>query len=166
MGSNEKGAVAPAAPTSSEDDAITHLFRYSDHRQDTSYSNFFARCGVVIIPCTSVWSSSSLLIRRRISATSDVCCPAAEKRHDATKAKVPKWCSALSEEGMQARQTRAAFRRESAKASRPSICCARREDKSQGVMINVYHTDIFNTSNFMEELLKKQQKLKFSGAGA
>ena len=34
-----------------------------------------------------------------------------------------------------------------------------REDKSQGVMINVYHTDneIFNTSNFMEELLKKQQ---------
>ena len=41
-----------------------------------------------------------------------------------------------------------------------------REDKSQGVMINVYHTDIFNTSKFMEELLKKQQKLKFSGAGA
>ena len=25
-----------------------------------------------------------------------------------------------------------------------------REDKSQGVMINVYHTDIFNTSKFME----------------
>ena len=35
-------------------------------------------------------------------------------------------------------------------------------------MINVYQTDneIFNTSKFMEELLKKQQKLRFSGAGA
>ena len=33
-------------------------------------------------------------------------------------------------------------------------------------MINVYHTDIFNTSKFMEELFKKQQKLRFSGAGA
>ena len=43
-----------------------------------------------------------------------------------------------------------------------------REDKNQGVMINIYHTDneIFNTSKFMEELLKKQQKLRFSGAGA
>ena len=41
-----------------------------------------------------------------------------------------------------------------------------REDKSQGVMINEYHTDISNTSNFMEELLKKQQKLRFSAAGA
>ena len=42
-----------------------------------------------------------------------------------------------------------------------------REDKSQGVMINVYHTEneIFNTSKFMEELLKKHQKLRFSGAG-
>ena len=35
-------------------------------------------------------------------------------------------------------------------------------------MINVYHTDngIFNTSNFMEDLLKKQQKIRFSGASA
>ena len=33
-------------------------------------------------------------------------------------------------------------------------------------MINVYRTDIFNTSNFMEELSKKQQKLRFGGAGA
>ena len=43
-----------------------------------------------------------------------------------------------------------------------------REDKSQGVMIHVYHTDneIFNTSKFTEELFKKQQKLRFSGAGA
>ena len=40
------------------------------------------------------------------------------------------------------------------------------EDKSQGVMINEYHTDIFNTSKFMEELFNKQQKLRFSGAGA
>ena len=43
-----------------------------------------------------------------------------------------------------------------------------REEKSQGVMINVYHNDneIFNTSKFMEELLKKQQKTRFSGASA
>ena len=41
-----------------------------------------------------------------------------------------------------------------------------REDKSPGVMINKYHTDISNTSKFMEELLKKQQKLRFSAAGA
>ena len=41
-----------------------------------------------------------------------------------------------------------------------------REDKSQGVMINEYHTDIFNTSKFMEELLKNQKKYRFSGAGA
>ena len=33
-------------------------------------------------------------------------------------------------------------------------------------MIHVYHTDIFNTSKFMEEMLKKQKNLKFSGAGA
>ena len=41
-----------------------------------------------------------------------------------------------------------------------------REDKSQGVMINVCHTDIFNTSKFIEKLFKKQQKLWFSAAGA
>ena len=40
-----------------------------------------------------------------------------------------------------------------------------REDKSEGVQINKYHTDICNTSKFMEELLKKQQKLRFSAAG-
>ena len=40
-----------------------------------------------------------------------------------------------------------------------------REHKSQGVMINKYHTDISNTSKFMEDLLKKQQKLSFSAAG-
>ena len=34
-------------------------------------------------------------------------------------------------------------------------------------MIKGYHTDngIFNSSEFMEELLKKQQKIRFSGAG-
>ena len=41
-----------------------------------------------------------------------------------------------------------------------------REDKSQGVMINEYHTDISNTSKFMKNLLKKQKKLRFSAAGA
>ena len=41
-----------------------------------------------------------------------------------------------------------------------------REDKSQGVMINKYHTDISNISKFMEELSRKHQKLRFSAAGA
>ena len=42
------------------------------------------------------------------------------------------------------------------------------EDQIQGVMINVYHTKngIFNTSKFMEDMLKKQQKIRFIGAGA
>ena len=43
-----------------------------------------------------------------------------------------------------------------------------REAQSQGVVIKGYHTDngIFNSSEFMEELLKKQQKIRFSGDGA
>ena len=43
-----------------------------------------------------------------------------------------------------------------------------REAQIQGVVIKVYHTDngIFNSSEFMEELLKKQQKIRFSGAVA
>ena len=42
-----------------------------------------------------------------------------------------------------------------------------RETKSQGVEINGYHADngIFNTSEFMEELLKKYQKKRFNGDG-
>ena len=41
-----------------------------------------------------------------------------------------------------------------------------RGDKSQGVMINVYHTDngIFNISKFMEDMLNNQQNIRFSGA--
>ena len=43
-----------------------------------------------------------------------------------------------------------------------------REAQSQGVTIKGYHTDngIFNSSEFIEELLKKQQKIRFSGARA
>ena len=43
-----------------------------------------------------------------------------------------------------------------------------REAQSQGVVIKGYHTDngIFNDSEFMQELLKKHQKIRFSGAGA
>ena len=42
------------------------------------------------------------------------------------------------------------------------------ETKSQGVVIKGYHTDngILNASEFMEDLLKKHQKIRFSGAGA
>ena len=42
------------------------------------------------------------------------------------------------------------------------------EDQIQGVLIKVYHTDdgIFNTSNFMKDILMKQQRINFSGAGA
>ena len=43
-----------------------------------------------------------------------------------------------------------------------------REAQSQGVVIKGYQTDnrIFNSSDFMEELLKNKQKIRFSGAGA
>ena len=42
-----------------------------------------------------------------------------------------------------------------------------REVQSQRLVIKGYHTDngIFNSSEFMEELLKNQQKIRFSGAG-
>ena len=40
------------------------------------------------------------------------------------------------------------------------------EAQSQGVVIKGYHTDngIFNALKFMEDLLKKKQKIRFSGA--
>ena len=43
-----------------------------------------------------------------------------------------------------------------------------REAQSQVMAIKEYHTDneIFNASEFKKELLKQQQKIKFSGAGA
>ena len=43
-----------------------------------------------------------------------------------------------------------------------------RGDQSQGVVIKGYQTDnsIFYASYFMEVLLKNQQKIRFSGAGA
>ena len=43
-----------------------------------------------------------------------------------------------------------------------------REAQSQGVVIKGYHTEneIFNSSQFMEELLKKKKNIRFSGAGA
>ena len=43
-----------------------------------------------------------------------------------------------------------------------------RESHIQGVVIKGYHTGngIFNSSEFMEELLKNQQNIMFSGAGA
>ena len=42
------------------------------------------------------------------------------------------------------------------------------EGKSQGLMINVYHTynGIINTSNYMEELLNNQQNIRFSGGSS
>ena len=43
-----------------------------------------------------------------------------------------------------------------------------RETQSKGVMIKGYQTDngVFNTSEFMEDMFKKQQKIRFSGCGA
>ena len=40
-----------------------------------------------------------------------------------------------------------------------------RDDQIQGVVIKGYHTDngILNESEFMEDLLKNQQNIKFSG---
>ena len=43
----------------------------------------------------------------------------------------------------------------------------KKEDQSQVLVIKVYHNDngIFNNYGFMEELLKNQQKIRFSGDG-
>ena len=43
-----------------------------------------------------------------------------------------------------------------------------REYQSHGLVIKGYYTDngIFNASEFMEDLLNNQQKIRFSGAGA
>ena len=43
-----------------------------------------------------------------------------------------------------------------------------KEAQSQGVVIKSYHTynGIFDTSEFMKELLKRQKKIRFSGSGA
>ena len=40
-----------------------------------------------------------------------------------------------------------------------------REAQSKGVVVKGYHTDhgIFNASEFMEELLKKQKNIRFNG---
>ena len=127
MDSNEKGTVAPSAPTSFEDDAVTHLLSYSDNRCDTSYINVVAMCGDVIIPCISVWSSSSLLMRQRISATADTCLRAAEKRCDGMTGKVPKSRSAFSTDGIQIKRTHVDVRRDSSEDSLLSICCTMRE---------------------------------------
>ena len=42
------------------------------------------------------------------------------------------------------------------------------ESQIKGVVIKGYYTgnDILNSSDFMKELLKKQKKIRFSGAGA
>ena len=43
-----------------------------------------------------------------------------------------------------------------------------RESQSQGVVMKGYHTDngVFNASAFMEDVLKNQQNIRFSGTGA
>ena len=65
-------------------------------------------------------------MRQRSSATADVCCPAAEKRCNDTKANLSKLRSSLYADGIQARRNHAAASSESASASLLSRCCARR----------------------------------------
>ena len=57
----------------------------------------------------------------------DNCLPPAENRCEVTKTNVPKLRSASSAEGIAARRTLVAVRRDSAKAKRPSSCCTKRE---------------------------------------
>ena len=74
-----------------------------------------------------VWSSSSLSMRRRSSATGDKFCPPAEKRCKATKAKVPRSRRTSSAHVIADSRNRAAVRRESADARRLSSCWTKRE---------------------------------------
>ena len=51
----------------------------------------------------------------------------------------------------------------------PVKCLVDREDQSQGVVIKLYHNTengIFNSSDSMEEPLKNQKNIVFSGSGA
>ena len=66
IGSRDKGRVPPVASITSKSDATTHLLWYWFHRRKTSKSSVVAKGGGEIIPCTSVWSSSSLSMRLRI----------------------------------------------------------------------------------------------------
>ena len=80
-----------------------------------------------VIHCTFVWSSFILIIRRRSSTTAEECHLPAEKRCKATNSKVLRSQSASSADGMAARRTRAAVRREYSNARCLSSCWARRE---------------------------------------
>ena len=48
------GNIAPGAPASSEDESFMQRFMYIDHLLETSNYSVVARCGDVVIPCTSV----------------------------------------------------------------------------------------------------------------
>ena len=100
-----------------------------------------------------------------------------EKRCDATKVNVPRSQSALSAEGVTARRTLAAIRKESADARRLSSCCARREASapprvdastdhwrvSQGVNPPPVHTgsrEGFSRLTFFTNAIRSREALK------
>ena len=80
MGSREKGTVATGAPKSSNDDGTTQLLRYSPQLMYRIKISFVGRKRDAIILCNSVWSSSSLLMRRRSYTTAALCLLSVEKR--------------------------------------------------------------------------------------
>ena len=127
IGSSKKEAWHPGASMDSDTDAATHLNKYRLHRHDASKRSIVARYGDEIIPRTSVWSSSSLLMRRRNSAMVDECRPTSDQKCNATKENVPKLRSASSVDDMALRRTLAAVRRESTNDRTLSSCLDRRE---------------------------------------
>ena len=122
-----KVTLSPGASATPEADAATHLFRYWIHHRDISNRSVVARQGGIIIPCTSVWNSSRLSMRRRSLAMAEKWRPPGEKRCNEKKAKVPRSRSASTVDGMASRRTFTAIRKESADARHPSNCCTRRE---------------------------------------
>ena len=78
------------------------------------------RQGDEIIPCTLVWSSSSLSMRRRISTTADDYLPPMEKRCNVMKTIMPKPQSALNADEISARRNIVAAHRNLTEAKRPS----------------------------------------------
>ena len=127
IGSTNNGTIALGTLTPYEDDGFMHLLRYSNHLLKTSYKNVVTIRGGVLTPCTLLWISSRISMRRRISATAVTCCPSAEKICNATKVKVPKSQSASSTDRMTARRTQVTVYKESAESSWVSIYCTMRE---------------------------------------
>ena len=120
--SSKKGTWHPGEFRDSDANVATHLSRYRLHRCNILKRSVVNMCGDDIIPCTSIWISSSISMRQKELRDGGQVPLPTNKRYDAKKANVLRPQSASSVNGMAARRNLAAVRRESANAQRPSSC--------------------------------------------